>query len=164
VAEANAAFYQHTKFASLHERRVKVLSELFDLLVRSEVAFEACFNSDDQDRAEPMIIRLRSGPLRAAVRARNTLSEYFNSNRIWVPVSVCILMDTLLSVRWTLSERVDPDSESGQFTHMRAVAWQEFQKQFTRLRGEIESEVRRILEVLEPPSIYDVHATEESLK
>jgi hypothetical protein len=137
------AFVHQTKFASLHERRVKVLANLFTKLVQAETAFVACVVDPAQRPNEDGILRLDLEPLRTALEARDALAQYFNMKRVWVPLSVCIPMDTLLSVRWSLSDSDDL------FVHMRETAWRDFQNQSVRLRGEIESQIRRILEIAE---------------
>jgi hypothetical protein len=130
---------------------VDVLSELFDRLVRAETAFIASVTAADRYVADGKIIRLQLEPLRQAVAKREDLRGYYKSKRVWVPRSVCVPLDTLLSFGWSLSKPDPVNDQPDAVIHMTEAGWREFLTQSMRLRSEIESEVRRTLEVLEPP-------------
>jgi hypothetical protein len=135
------AFEHETRFARLHDERVRVIVELYKKLARTDVAFRL------------WIAPLSSGndPLAGekAAAAANDLFEYFDENQIYFDPKFCADTVTLrLAFRraWAnFGSGGKPDPKDWLET------WEEFERVVPPLRAEIEEQIRKILGVSSTP-------------
>jgi hypothetical protein len=150
LQQSIAGFVHQTKFSSLHERRVDVLAGLYSRIVRAERAITVALSPVPKLREAQGVAGYAEKVDDEVVAASNDLIDYFSSNRIWIPRHVCVSVDQLINVQgasWWERQygRKTDDSDS--------EAWGRFLREATILRGDVESETRRILEVIETPSM-----------
>ncbi len=136
-----AAFESETRFVRLHDKRVKIIAELYKLLARTAVAFES-WMAPLSFGTETMEEKARS-----ATDAANAFFAFFDENQIYLDVALC---DLILRLRDAF-RRAWADFGAGFNTpkgRQWVEVWQKFQSEIPPLRTEIEGRVRVMLGVI----------------
>jgi hypothetical protein len=152
VSLRSAAFERETRFAKLHDRRVKVVAELYKRLVRSQHSLRSFAHAIESDRMRGTK-RERD---KAAEQSVDAFWDYFEEHRIYLPEDLGERIDEFYrrSVSAYLSlgladiaQELGSSDESDQreYTQNLAEASRILADDISPVRDDIEQEFRRLL-------------------
>ncbi|WP_186126048.1 hypothetical protein [Burkholderia gladioli] len=147
-------FEHQLKFSKIYEKRAEIIDSLYKSLVKAM--------QDLQSAQAPMQLAGDipvSDKLEIAGRSYNELLLYFSANRIYIPESIAIDIDKLISrVRTKLihqggwqripMDRLSPESQMKRLDD-HVASWKEISEEFPQILRKLESEFRKILEPID---------------
>jgi hypothetical protein len=143
------ALEHQVRFSKLHERRAEVIGELYKLLLETTWTARKFIFTDMQSRADD---------LKAGIQAYE-LYRFIDLNRLYLPDSVCTLLDNFdgiirrsisrVGIWWTI-ENPNEETRKRQNEVMRD-ACTALENDIPALRKELLAEFRTLLGVIEKP-------------
>lgn len=143
-----AAVEHNVRFSKLHERRAEVIAELYGLLVEAYWALHSFVSPVEWSSDDPKRKKYADAMAKAS-----DFFRYFDKNRIFLPVDLCVSLDTFIQGMrgeaigfgvWVQMEYVSENAS--QEKHKAWMkAWSYFDSEAPKARLALESELRAIL-------------------
>jgi hypothetical protein len=135
------SFERETAFASLHERRAKILSRLYMLLARAEEAFQILTSPLQITSQEQGQKQEKERRQKASDNARN-LRRYYDENRLYLDEFLCKLMEEFQDQLWEAWVNFTSPNEHHQ---KQFDAWNTIKGKLPSIRSNIEKTIREML-------------------
>jgi hypothetical protein len=142
------ALEHRVRFSRLHEERAAVIAQIYKLMLETNWLARAFIYGDNRDRSKA----------KAAHDKAFELIEFFNLHRLYIPSSVCLLLDafndkmfhslTAIKVFWTDVDNPTPQLMQQQNAEMRDAS-DALEKSLPDLKKFLETEFRALLGVVD---------------